>query len=583
MRLRDYQHHAIKSIWHYFEQGNTGNPIVAMPTGTGKSLVIGGFCYSVYQHYTSQRIMMLTHVQELIEQNFEKLVTMWPAAPAGIYSAGLRRKDTYGKITFASIQSVAHCPDLFGHIDLIIIDECHLVSQKELTSYRKFIAALKLVNPNIKVVGLTATPYRLGLGMLTDGGLFTDVCCDMTTLEGFNWFFDQGYLCKLFSKKTETEIDLSGVGIRGGDFVDSDIQEITRDEKITRQALMETIEYGSSKKHWLIFGTGVEHCALIVKILGQMGIPAAMVTSKSTREQRREAIAGFKSGKYRALVNNNVLTTGFDFQAIDLLVILRPTMSSSLWVQMLGRGIRTFYAAGFDLWTLQGRLAAIEASQKPYCLVLDFSGNSDRLGPINDVLIPKKKGQKPGVAPVKICDACQHRNHTSARFCMVCNEEFPVNVGYGMVASDAPLIAQNKNAILEDFKIEVFKVNNVTYQVSKRAGRPDTIKATFSCGLRVFSSHLCLEHGGFAAKQARDYWRNAWHGDPEKGEPPESVAEALEFTHYLKAPTHIRVWLKKKQPEVKAYDFTGTGFASESESSGSPSGDRSQGGLPKLP
>src|SRR5690606_1213266 len=147
MLLRDYQTYAINSIWKYFGDGNKGNPIVAMPTGTGKSLVIGGFTKSVYERYPSQRVMMLTHVQELIEQNFDKLIKMWPSAPAGIYSAGLKRKDTYGKITFASIQSVANVPHLFGHIDLIIIDECHLVSQKEETTYRKFINSLLEVNP----------------------------------------------------------------------------------------------------------------------------------------------------------------------------------------------------------------------------------------------------------------------------------------------------------------------------------------------------------------------------------------------------------------------------------------------------
>lgn len=558
MQLRDYQNYAVNSIWRYFEDGNKGHPLVAAPTGVGKSLIIGGFTQQAVTRYPATRVMVLAHVKELIEQNFDKLIRMWPSAPAGIYSAGVGRKDTHAKITFAGIQSAKNAREMFGHQDLLLVDEAHLVSAKETTDYRKFIQGLMDVNPALRVVGLTATPYRMGQGMLTDGGLFTDICCDMTTLEAFNWFFDQGYLVRLIPKRTTTFIDTSEVHIRGGEFVANELQLASSKEEITYKALMETMAYGHDRKHWLIFVTGIDHAKSVQKMLQSFGILSAVVSNESTKDQRREGIAGFKAGKYRALINNNVLTTGFDFAGIDLICMLRPTNSPGLWVQMLGRGTRPDYAPGFDLSTMLGRLTAISASAKPDCLVLDFGRNTERLGPINDPRIPQKKGSKGGVAPIKICEWCGTYNHSSARECICCHSAFPVHIKFGAMAGTAELIASGKKS-QPDPIVEVFKVDKVVYSNHIKAGRPDSIRMLFYCGLRRFSSYLCLEHGGYATKWARDYWRDAWSG--EEGYVPETTVEAIKVTDKLKAPVNIRVWTNARHPEIKAYDFTGTAFS----------------------
>jgi DNA repair protein RadD len=165
---RWYQEEAIKSIFSYFME-NDGNPIIALPTGTGKSIVIADFVKKVFSYYQGQRVMMLTHVKELIKQDYQKLIDVWPTAPAGIYSAGLNRRDHLYPITFAGIASVHKKPELFGKQDLAIIDECHLVSARSNTMYLKFIDAMRAINPALKVIGLTATKYRLGQGLLTEG------------------------------------------------------------------------------------------------------------------------------------------------------------------------------------------------------------------------------------------------------------------------------------------------------------------------------------------------------------------------------------------------------------------------------
>ena len=144
--------------------------------------------------WPTQRFMLLTHVKELIAQNVEALFEIWPNAPVGIYSAGLKSRDIAYPIIYAGIQSAIKNPMVFGHRDIIFIDECHLVNQDESSQYQTFLAAMKLINPNVKIIGMSATPFRMGLGYVTDGSIFTDIIHDITNLDNFNRLISEGYL-----------------------------------------------------------------------------------------------------------------------------------------------------------------------------------------------------------------------------------------------------------------------------------------------------------------------------------------------------------------------------------------------------
>lgn len=549
MKLRDYQVAAVDSIFRYFDVGNKGNPIVALPTGTGKSLVIGSFIRRALELYPGTRVMKLTHVKELIEQNLNKLLTLWPTAPAGVYSAGLGRKDAHLPIVFGGVGTVARSAiaELFGRIDLLLIDECHLLSPQEGTMYQTIISELQRINPFLKVIGFTATPYRLGHGMLTDdGGIFTDVCFDMTSVEAFNWLLNQGYLARLVPKRTSIELDVSGVHIHGGEFKQNELQAAVDQDSITHAAISELIANSSGREHWLLFATGIEHAIHVAAMLDGFGVAAACVHSKMSTKERDDNLAAYAAGKFTAMVNNGVLTTGYDFPGIDLIGVLRPTQSPSLWVQMLGRGTRPVFADGFDLETAEGRLTAIAAGPKPDCLVLDFAGNTKRLGPINDPVLPKRRGKGgSGVAPVKVCENCGTYNHASVRFCEHCGSEFPKQVKIGFTASTAELI------VTDVPKTETFKVDKVTYARHEKDDRPPSIKVSYFCGLRRFQEYVCLEHPGYAGKKARDWWRERADEDP-----PETIEEAMERLDSLRTPTAVRVWLKPKYSEVIAYDYT---------------------------
>ena len=526
MQLRQYQQEAVDSIFNYFANGGTGNPLVAMPTGTGKSLIIGGFIKRVMTYWPRQRFLVLTHVKELIEQNALKLQEMWPDAPIGINSAGLRQRDTLMPILFGGIGSVKGDVASLGWRDLLFIDEAHLLSPNSNTMYQQVITLLRAINPHLKIIGLTATPWRTGQGMLTNDGLFTDICFDITGVEAFNRLIAEGYLAPLIPKRTHTALDTSDVSVSNGEFVQSSLQKAVDKEAVTFEGLRELVHYGEQRQSWLVFASGVEHADHIAEMLRlRFGVAAAAVHSKST--DRDAILADFKTGRLRCVVNNNVLTTGFDYPPIDLIGMFRPTMSTGLWVQMLGRGTRPS-----------------RETHKQNCLVLDFARNTERLGPINDPVIPKQKKGEPGEAPVKICEACGAYNHASARICCDCGTEFVFKNKLVQTASTEELL----RGVLP--VVEYFDVDRVIYNRHEKPGSPPSIRASYYSGMRMFNDWVCLEHTGYARAKARDWWRMAhW------GEPPETTDDALRLISQLRSPRRIRVHVNKKYPEILGYEY----------------------------
>lgn len=577
---RSYQTECVHCLWDYF-QNNTGNPVCALPTGTGKSVVIALFLHSVFMSFPNQKVMVLTHVKELIDQNFKKLIKLWPGAPAGVYSAGLNRRDVLQKIIFAGIASVAKRAHEFGHVDLVIVDECHLVSIAEQTMYQKFFALLRMVNPNLKIIGFTATPWRLGHGRITDeGGIFTDTCFDITGLEPFNRLIAEGYLAPLIPKRTQMLLDTEGVHMRGGEFIPSELQQAVDKDHITRAAIEEALEYKDSRHSWLVFASGVEHAIHTCDILNEYGIPSVAIHSKMSNDERNSAIRGLKSGRYQAAVNNNILTTGFDHPPIDLIVGLRPTQSTVLWVQMLGRGTRPYDPARLNLNDPEERvLAEAFPKVKENCLVLDFAGNTKRLGPINDPVVPRKKGQGGGEAPIKECPKCKCYMHASVRWCtgvfdngLPCDHEFVFETKLKQGASTDELIKGDLPVV------EIFKVDHINYTRHIKVGRPDSVKVSYYCGFKHFTEYVCVEHPpSSGGNQAKGWMRKRIEGDL-----PTKTDQLLEIAADIKTATHLRVWTNRKYPQIIAHCFDGSAFGTQEIGSVPPPTAESEGSSPYL-
>lgn len=551
MKLRDYQDYAVGALFEFFKHYLEGNPLVVMPTGTGKSLVIGEFIRRTLTRWPGQQIMMLTHVKELIGQDHEKLLALWPEAPAGIYSAGLDKKEHYMPIIFGGIASVVRAdPKIFGRVDLVIIDEAHLVSPKDETMYGRVIAALMAINPNLRVIGLTATDYRLGHGRLTLGShLFTHIAIDMSKKQSFNWFIQQGYLCPLIPKRAHMEVDATRVKLKGGEFDDKAAQAAFDKNEITYKACKEMVSIAAAenRNHWLVFAQGVQHAIHVTDMLDSLGVDARVVHSDLIDTERDQNIADFKAGKFTALVNNGIMTTGHDIPFVDLIGVLRMTMSTNLWVQMLGRGTRPLYALGFDLDTQEGRLAAIAASTKQNCLVLDFAGNTKRLGPINDPVIPEPKGSgKAGDAPVKVCEECFCYNYAGVRFCEYCGHEFPRYLKLKARAGTDELIAGD-----DPRTTSIFNVDRVVYKAHIKPNKIPSLKVTYHSGMRAFTMYVCIQHEGFAGKKARDWWRSS----ANSLKIPNTLEDAMKQLNTLRDPRRIKVLFDNERPEVIDYEF----------------------------
>lgn len=331
---------AVDAVWSYFHR-STGNPIVCMPTGSGKSLVLAEICKRAIGEFPTTRIVVTTHVQELIQQDVQKLVAHWPQAHLGIYSASLHRKQTQPPIVVGGIQSMYKKARDFGHRDLCIVDEAQLIPHADDGMYRTFIEGLKEKNPYMKVIGLTATPYRLGGGLLTVGEnkLFDSICYDVDVLR----LIDEGFLSPLVTESSDTQYDTSGVKSRGGEFVNSDLSStIEAADATTVSAVNEIVERGRSRRAWVVFCTSIKHATTVLGLMRARGVSAGMITSESSQSDRSRVVGQFQRGEIRCLINVMVLTTGFDAPHIDLIAILRPTQSPGLYVQVCGRGMRIF-------------------------------------------------------------------------------------------------------------------------------------------------------------------------------------------------------------------------------------------------
>lgn len=537
IQLRPYQQGAIDAILSYWQAGG-GNPLVDLATGTGKSLVIAKLTRDLLDNFPTMRVLMLVHVRELVEQNFQALLKVWPDAPIGLYSAGLGKRDSHHRITFASIQSVFRKASTLGQRDLVLIDEAHLVPIAGNGMYRTLLNGLRNHAPDLRVAGFTATPYRLDSGRLDNGD---DRLFDATVYSyGIADGIADGYLSPLISKASATEVDVSNVARRGGEFVAGALEGAT--ERITAKAVEELVRFGENRRSWLVFCSGVKNAQRTRDIVRAAGISCEMVSGETPLGERDRIIRQFKAGQVRCLTNAQVLTTGFDAPQVDLIAMLRPTLSTSLYVQIVGRGTRL-------------------ANGKENCLVLDFAGNVRRHGPVDAVSVMPKNGSKGddegkvGVDSVraKECPQCMSLAAINASTCAICGHEWP-----HVEKPKHEAEAESQVGILSTEKVPPQMVPVVDWRFSRheKFGSPDSVHVTYLAGLNQFHEWLAFEHAGYAQQKAHQWWVR--HGGSTPC--PKSVAEALERVEAgeITMPATISV-----RPRDKYFDIVGRSFPQE--------------------
>lgn len=583
--LRDYQNDAVASAFDYWREGGAGNPLIELATGTGKSLVVADLCKRIITQYPKMRLLMLVHSKELVAQNAAELLKLWPQAPVGINCAGLNRRDTSQPIIFASIQSVAKKASALGRRDLAIIDEAHLIPATGEGQYLSLLAALHKHGP-VRVVGLTATPFRLDSGRLDQGDdkVFDRITHRYGLAEGVR----DGYLSPLTAKAGAegTAIPTNALSKRGGEYTGASMDGAAM--PLVGPTADDIVARGADRQSWLVFGTGVDHCKALAKALTERGVTNRVVVGTTPAGERSASIAAFKAGQVRALVGVNVLLTGFNVPAVDLVAMVRPTLSPGLYVQALGRGTRLHEG-------------------KTDCLVLDYGGNVERFGPVDLVGRDGKAGAGDGRIEVKVCDECgayrpqnayhcsapcpvtwpecglrcpdcdhpndpRHTecamcganmraavsktcaeclvtNPTTATECIECFAPFPERDAPSHETRAASVAVMSQDVV--DDWLEVDRWSAVEHHKRGDDSAPTTLRVEYEVGASFVSEWVCFNHpaGGFAHRKAGQWW-TARGGDMPA---PDSVLDAMERWQELDRPGTISVRREGKYDRITGY------------------------------
>jgi DNA repair protein RadD len=525
LALRDYQQSAIQALYSWLGS-NAGNPLIVAPTGSGKSLLIA----KMVQDVTAEvgRVLVLAHVKELLKQNADEIAGLCPGTDIGIYSAGLKRKDTNSQVIVAGIASVYRRAGELDRFDLIIVDEAHMISPDEDTMYGRFIADARTVNPNVRIVGLTATPYRMDCGPLWgEDKLFCAVAYEIKIAE----LVAKGFLCPVTSKASKNEIDTSKVSLTAGDFDVDEIDDMVNTDEAVRDIVAEIVDRTQTRKSVLIFANSIKHAEHIVAEFRQShGYEAGLVIGDTPSLERDALRERFVNQDLKYLVNVGVYTTGFNAKCVDCIALVRATMSLSLYVQMVGRGLRIFLG-------------------KANCLLLDFGQNIKRHGPIDDVKIPTNgDDEAEGAAPVKVCPECQEACHAAVRECPDCGFEFPPPVKpVTKAASKAAAMAAERAALVADLPVK-----DIRYSLHKKKGADDnapyTMRVDYQVGLMGLwrSEWVCFEHDGYSRTKAENWWRQR-SDDPC----PRTVERALEVIE--SGGIAVTETIKVKETEGKSF------------------------------
>ena len=484
IELREYQKQAINACYEYMRK-STGNGCIVLPTGSGKSVVLAQICSDAVSLWDG-RVLVLTHVQELIEQNAGKIKHFLGDNFVGIYSAGLKQKDMHQPVIAASIQSIYKKAFEFEPFDLIIIDESHLIPVSGEGMYLSFLRDAKIVNPNIRIVGCTATPYRTGTGMICGpDNILNEICYEI----GIKELIRDGFLSPLRSKASKTRIDTSGLHVRGGEFISNELEDLMDTDSRVKAACLEILEYTQDRNAVLIFAAGVDHGKHIQRIFQENhNIECGFVSGDSPDGWRKKMIDDFRSGKLKYLCNVNVLTTGFDAPNIDCIAMLRPTMSPGLYYQMVGRSFRI-------------------CDGKKDSLVLDFGGNILRHGPVDCLRVTDAAVKGNGDAPAKECPQCFEIIHAAYARCPACGYEFPPPE-----KTKHDTTASSEGILSDQASVNEYQVQEVLYNVhtkkSAKTQSPRTMRVQYKIGFGSYISEwICFEHSGFARHKAEIWWK----------------------------------------------------------------------------
>ncbi len=501
MQLRDYQLAAKNAVYRYLRT-RKDNPLVVIPTAGGKTPVMAEIARESVERWGGV-VLILTHVAELLEQTAARVMTLAPSLPVGIYSAGMGQRDIGYAVTLATIQSVWQKAEAIGHVDLVLVDEAHMIPKdgEDEGMFRTFLAGLHAINPKMRAVGLTGTPFRtkggLICGTVESGAIFQEIAYEI----GVDTLTTRGFLSPIVVEagpKGEVQIDVEGIKVRAGDFVQTDMEFVMGAERVVSACCLDIAERTKNRRSVLLFAAGVEHGKRVAQTLSERhGLECGFVSAATPKGERAELIQRFCDGDLKYLCNVQVLTTGFDSPRIDCVGLLRPTMSPGLYVQMVGRGLRI-------------------AEGKTDCLVLDYVKNTIRHGFLHAVR--EGNGKRSRDPEARSCPGCFLVMPRERERCPRCSRDLP-----RIRLSTDP----------DEFGA---LVDEVVYSVHEKrgSGGPMTMRVEYHLAgnsgshPRRVSEWLCFDHApGSRARRRAEHWWSQRSRTPT----PRSVRDAVRLAN----------------------------------------------------
>ena len=496
---RPYQAEALEALDTHIRTKDT-NPCVVIPTGGGKSILIAWAIQEWKRDYPPLRVCILAHRKELVAQNATELADIWPGGDIGVYSAGLRSRDLDSSILYASIDSVYDRWGEFPPFDVLMIDEAHRIPASGEGKYRKFITGCRVSSKHLRVIGFTATPYRMGCGPICHKNHILNEVCYAANVGDL---IAQGYLCRLRSKVGDVQPNLENVARNsGGDYIVKSLAGAIDTVPVVSAAVRSAMGHvqREDRKSIIFFCVDVKHCHDVSMELRKYNIQAPCITAQTSHEERDRVAEQFKAGRIRAICNVNVYTEGFNAKRVDCIVLLRPTLSKGLYEQMVGRGLRLH-------------------PDKPDCLVLDYAHCIDEHGPIDCI--------EAGTVRLIACETCGDTFSVAVRACPNCGWTVPkkeVERVEGEEREKKMHEAEASQRAILGSEPETIAVNDVVVHRHRKPERPDSIRVQYRCGMSMFSEWICLDHPGFAGAKAREWF---WRRFGKVGHETITVDEAL--------------------------------------------------------
>jgi len=517
MQPRWYQTECAKAMLADVFEHTAIHPVGALPTGTGKSLTLCLLVDGILSRVPEANILVLSHDSKILEQDHEALTDYFLGFDICLHSAGLGFREK-GKITVAGIQSIYKKASEFQDVKFIIIDEAHKIPFTGFGQYRQFLRSI-----HAQYMGLTATPYRYGNELIygeidytnIKSPMFNRISYDATYGKKFNRLIDEGYLSPLIIEETKLKLDTKDIKIVNGDFSKTEMAHNFDRVDITNQAIAELLPWKDKYKKWMVFAIDTVHSDHIAETLNANGVSAVSIHSKSKTSD--EDFHKFKTGKVQVAVSVEKMTTGVNVPDIDLIAMLRPTRSPVIHVQTAGRGTRISPDTG-----------------KTHCAFFDFAGNTERLGPINDIsvtVMEKKKKKRKGAPIYKTCENCGKKQHPAKRKCVECDHPFEFKESLTKKASNSKIIKSE----IKTGK-HWLKVDDVLYSIHSRKGVPSSLKVEYECNGEKIDELIKFSSKGFNRYLAENWIK---HRAPKDAGLPKDVSGLYRGSKYLKRPVYI--------------------------------------------